>query len=291
MPDPRSFLPRRFSLRRWLLDRFCLRPTQHPLDAAPQELFWISHGDLRLACFRQRQTTTNEWNPGPGVDSPRPVDLLIVKFPGNAGRAERSPLHPANVWSEKSIEVWSINPPGYGQSHGRASLDHVPSVAEAVWEEIQRQFPTTPILIYGNSIGSLTAMKTVATALQRQPLVRMGLMLRNPPDLFPLILEHYRRWYHGPVPWWLTRGSEPHLDSVALAAACHCPLLMIQAEYDRMVPPANQDRIFAAHPGPKTKFVIPGANHDQAPNPDDEEQYKRYTSTIRQTLDSLVSRI
>lgn len=218
---------------------------------------------------------------------PGPVDLVIIKFPGNAGRAELSPIHPANVWPKKHIEVWSINPPGYGASRGRASLDHVPTVARGVCAEVVHQYPATPILIYGNSIGGLTAMLTVAFTLRRRRPPRVALLLRNPPDLVPLILEHRRRWFHGPVPKWLTRGLDPQLDSVALATACHCPLLLVQAERDRMVPPSNQDRIFHAHPGPKAKFVIPRADHHHAPDSGEQEEYDRYILAIQQTFQRL----
>lgn len=299
MLDPQTNLKPPFSFRRWLLDRFCLRPSRHPLDHAPQEKFWIERQQLRLACYRQQQI------PPPSLDIPlpksddRPLDLLIIKFPGTAGRAELSPLHPANAWPEKFIEVWSINPPGYGESPGRASLDHIPAMSLAVLEEAQQQHPGVRLLVYGNSIGSLAAMQTVALAIERQCSPTIGLMLRNPLDLFPLIMEHRRRWYHGPVPKWLIgsdrddrpkHGSANHpvanLDSVALARACTCPLLLIQAELDRTVPPKNQDRVFAAHPGPKTKFIIPHADHHQAPAPDNEILYRQYLETIRETYHS-----
>ncbi|MDP1561398.1 MAG: hypothetical protein Q8M16_08375 [Pirellulaceae bacterium] len=238
---------------------------------------------MRLSCFRQTQRPL-EASAAVNAATPGPVDLVIIKFPGNAGRAELSPIHPANVWPKKHIVVWSINPPGYGESHGRASLDHVPAVARAVCKEVERQYPSTPILIYGNSIGALTAMRSVALTQQRQRPPRVGLLLRNPPDLRPLILDHRRQWFHGPVPKWLTRGLDPLLDSVALAAACQCPFLLVQAERDRMVPPSNQDRIFHAYPGPKAKFVVPLADHHHAPNPVDQEEYERYTFAIEQSF-------
>lgn len=295
MLDPQPKLQRPFSFRRWLLDRFCLRPTRHLLDYAPQEEFWIERQQLRLACYRQQQIPLPFSDDALAKPDGRPLDLLIIKFPGTAGRAERSPLHPANAWPDKFIEVWSINPPGYGASPGRASLDHIPAMSLAVLDEAQRQHPDVPLLVYGNSIGSLTAMQTVALAIERQYSSAVGLMLRNPLDLFPLIMEHRRRWYHGPVPKWLigsdrearqrqnaTDRASANLDSVALAKACTCPLLLVQAELDRVIPPANQDRVFAAHPGPKTKFIIPQADHHHTPTTDDESLYRQYLETIRE---------
>jgi pimeloyl-ACP methyl ester carboxylesterase len=287
MPNSQRFGQPQFSIRRWLLDQLCLRPTRQLLDAAPQELFWIDRCGRRLACYRQRQWPDDAREPLLARPDDRTVDLLIVKFPGNAGRAEQSPIHPANGWPEKCVEVWSINPPGYGQSHGRASLDHIPATAHAVWAEVQQRFPTTPLLIYGNSIGSLTAMQMVKTVRREQTSVRLGLMLRNPPDLIRLILDHRRRWYHGPVPWWLTRAAAPHLHLTALAVDCDCPLLLIQAELDTLVPPSNQDRIFAAHPGPKEKFIIPQADHHQGLSADDRERQQQYNAALRRIFQHL----
>ncbi len=283
-----------------------MRPTKHPLDCHPQEPFWIEDRSLRLACYRQSQNACLSNSPANLRSTHRAVELLIIKFLGNAGRAERSPIHPANVWPNRSIEVWSINPPGYGESPGRASLDNIPAIATAVWQAAESRHPATPVLVYGNSIGSLTAMRMVAHARQHRPANRLGLLLRNPPDLLPLIREHRRRWYHGPVPHWLTSPwtiptkqdavanrttgiLEQHLDSVALASDCQCPLLLIQAERDRMVPPANQDRIFAAYPGPKAKFIIPQADHHQAPTPDDEALYGRYIAAIQEAFSDLMT--
>lgn len=282
-----------------MLDRLCLRPTRHPLDHAPQEKFWIERQPMRFACFRQQQIPQLLTGNPSRVPVDRSLELLIIKFPGTAGRAELSPPHPANAWPDKRIEVWSINPPGYGESPGRASLDHIPAMSLAMLDEARRQYPGVPLLVYGNSIGSLAAMQTVAFATQQQYAPVIGLLLRNPLDLFPLIMEHRRRWYHGPVPKWLTSDqrknrerynaaneSFANLDSTDLVKACSCPLLMVQAEFDTIVPPTNQDRVFAAHPGPKIKFVIPQADHHQTPTPDNENLYGQYLATIRAAFSS-----
>lgn len=303
--------PRHFSLRRRLLDRLALRPSRQPLDPGPQLRHWIEGSGLRLECFRQFQLgnapgqsllTKDGVAERPSVNLLSPSDLavgqypppqrVIVKFAGNAGRAERSTLHPAEAWADQNVEIWTINPPGYGQSPGRASLDHVPSMAAAVWRTIARHYGNVsdlPVVILGNSIGALAALHTVLAdqSLAPEPSVGprvAGLLLRNPPDLVPLILQHRRRWFHGPVPAWLVRAWGPEFDSPRLIAGCHCPLLLLQSEWDREVPPSNQDRLWDAHPGPKLKFIVPGADHEQLPTPSQPDLYRRYLEAIRSHL-------
>jgi len=369
----------RSSVRRRLLDRLALRPSRMPLDPGPQLRHWIEGSGLRLECFRQFQLGRSGPDRFTGPDSftgpdgltvrqsdpaaERPLDSLlnpvalaagdhpppqrvIIKYAGNAGRAERSTLHPAEAWADQHVEIWTINPPGYGQSPGRASLDHVPSLATAVWASIARHYrnlPDLPVVILGNSIGALTALHTVLAAQslgpELDPVVGLatgseigapattrgisdpaslhpgsgsgpdlasaiaagghrpaetpaprlgprvaGLLLRNPPDLVPLILQHRRRWFHGPVPTWLVRAWGPEVDSAGLIAGCHCPLLLLQSEWDREVPPSNQDRLWDAHPGPKHKFIVPGADHEQLPTPSQPDLYHRYLNAIRTHL-------
>lgn len=335
---------RRSSLRRRLLDRLALRPSRQPLDPGPQLRHWIDSGGLRLEAFRQFKLRRPEQpaepataGPVPGLLDPNalaagdhpPPQRVIIKYAGNAGRAERSTWHPAEAWADQNVEIWTINPPGYGQSPGRASLDHVPALAAAVWQAIAqhyRDLPELPVVILGNSIGALTALHTVLAAQSlgggadpavdrvtgspvgfpasseptrssavrdfgpgnapesRRGLRVSGLLLRNPPDLVPLILQHRRRWYHGPVPAWLVRAWGPEIDSVGLIAGCHCPLLLLQSEWDREVPPSNQDRLWAAHPGPKHKFIVPAADHEQLPTPAQPDLYHRYLQAIRTHL-------
>lgn len=348
----------RYSLRRRLLDQLALRPSRQPLDPGPQLRHWIDGGGLRLEAFRQFQlgrtgpgsvTGPNSFT-GPGSvtgqnrRTVRPVDpaaarplaalldpaalaagdhpppqRVIIKYAGNAGRAERSSWHPAEAWADQDVEIWTINPPGYGQSPGRASLDHVPALAAVVWQAIAqhyRDLAELPVVILGNSIGALTALHTVLAAQSHGPAAQpsaattgittdpvigghnrseaaasgtatpriSGLLLRNPPDLVPLILQHRRRWFHGPVPAWLVRAWGPEIDSAGLIAGCHCPLLLLQSEWDREVPPSNQDRLWEAHPGPKHKFIVPAADHEQLPTPAQPDLYHRYLQAIRTHL-------
>ena len=91
------------SLRRNLLDRMVLRPSQHPIHAPTLERVTLPCETETIECFVQRSHSDSE-----------PPDLLILKFPGTAGRAERSTSFPTPMLDAKRTAIWTWNPPGYG---------------------------------------------------------------------------------------------------------------------------------------------------------------------------------
>ncbi len=103
----RSLLP----VRQYLLDRMVLRPSRHPIEHPTQQREMLDFGGRKLECFVQRNFEPDQ--------SP---ELLVLKFPGTAGRAERSTGFPMSLMQEHRVEIWTWNPPGYGRSEGRASL-------------------------------------------------------------------------------------------------------------------------------------------------------------------------
>ena len=75
------------SLRRSVLDRLVLRASRHEIPVATQQrVIWQVAGG-RLETFVHRSTAPA------GT-----ADLVVLKFPGTAGRAERSSRFPANLW-------------------------------------------------------------------------------------------------------------------------------------------------------------------------------------------------
>lgn len=257
-------------LRQRLLDRLVLIPSRHPLDAGTQVPFFITTVVGRLQIFRQSY-------PGQGN---APPDQLIIKWPGNAGRAENSTDHPAIAWPERHSEVWTINPHGYGQSDGQASLNHVAAMAQSVLDHARQQYPELPLLLFGNSIGCVTTLYQATLAQQASKC--LGIVLRNPPPLRALIQDHYHRWYYGPATRWLTTWDSQVTDSLHQASRCRLPMVMMQAECDTIVPANFQDQVFDAYAGPKRKWVLPGADHHQMP---EDEQWTDWLTQLRWLTD------
>ena len=53
------------------------------------------------------------------------ADVYVLRFYGNADRAERWVSAEADSWNERAIEIWGMNYPGFGGSSGPAKLARV----------------------------------------------------------------------------------------------------------------------------------------------------------------------
>lgn len=240
------------SLRHRILDRLVLRPSRHEIDPGLQErvmLSWGPRGEA-LECFVQRRG-----------DVSKPLDLLIVKFPGTAGRAERSSLFPANQFPDLTSEVWTWNPPGYGGSGGRASLKRIEHASLDFWRQMlgsSRLTPKTRIWICGNSLGCIPALRVAGDI---DSLGRMGLVLRNPPPLAHVVKEVATKYPLGRMINPVADSLHDSMNAIVIAEKVTWPAVFLQSELDELVLPAMQDEVIHAFAGPKKVVVLDGLSH------------------------------
>ena len=98
------------------------------------------------------------------------------------------------VGRQLRVAIWTWNPPGYGRSGGRASLQRIADAANEFWRQVtQREAgESTSIWLCGNSLGCVTALHVAASA-QPDP-SRVGMILRNPPPLIPVVKRIARQY-------------------------------------------------------------------------------------------------
>jgi len=256
----------------YLADQIILCASRHPIHAASKE--------RRLATYRVRKAKhkVEMWIDRPTAQSRDDVQLFVLKFPGTAGRAERASLHPAECFPEMHTEVWSVNPPGYGGSTGRATLGRFAAAGEAALRALKREADGRPILVFGNSLGTTTALHLAANHSID------GLLLRNPPPLGQLIVRKYG-WWNLWVPALIMAMRLPRkLDSLRNAARCTTPAVIVTSENDEMVPPTLQKLVADRYAGPKQTFLLNGARHDSAiPVP----QIAAYERTLQWLADQI----
>ncbi|NLF69115.1 MAG: alpha/beta hydrolase [Candidatus Anammoximicrobium sp.] len=252
----------------WLTDRLILCPTRQPIEATDKTRRWVPCGDGRLEIWTQRV------GDGPSVTA----DLYVLKFPGTAGRAERSTAHPADAWPGMRVELWSVNPPGYGGSSGTASLRQIATFADAAWEELQRETAGRPVVLTGSSLGCVAALYLAAS----RPVA--GLILRNPPPLREVILARFgrRTLYVGAR--LIARQLPPELDAIRNAAAARAPAVFLSAQRDRVVPVACQQRILDAYQGPQRALRLAEADHHTPLTDVEAEQYRETLVWLRQQM-------
>jgi pimeloyl-ACP methyl ester carboxylesterase len=201
------------------------------------------------------------------------VGLLVLKFPGTGGRAERSSSHPADCWSDLATEVWTVNPPGYGGSPGRASLGYTSAVAEAAWTAVHEAAAGRPVLVAGNSLGSLSAMYLAAHTRVA------GLLLRNPVPLRDVILAR-----HGRLASVIARQVPNHLCPIRNAAQAAAPAVIVSSGRDRVVPPTLQQKVISRYAGEARVLRLADADHADPPRDDEFEEYLKLLGWLRERI-------
>jgi uncharacterized protein len=244
-----------------LADRLILCPTCQPLD---------TEGKL---CRRVEFAggAVELWNPQGRESPPGEADLYILKFGGTGSRAERATPHPAEAWGDLNAEVWAVNPPGYGGSGGRATLGLLAAAVEAAYLHVRRRAGQRPMVVTGNSLGTAYALHVAAKHRVD------GLILRNPPPLRQMIVGRYG-WWNGFLGAMLIAAQTPReLDSIANAARCKSPAVILSSQRDRAVPARYQRMILDAYAGEKQVLELPGADHA---DPLSESQLDRYRELL-----------
>jgi uncharacterized protein len=183
-------------------------------------------------------------------------EIYVLRFYGNADRADRWVAAEAEMWNNRAVEVWGMNYPGFGGSTGPARLARLGPAALTAFDALQKTAGDRPIVVFGASLGTTTALHIAA---QRKV---AGLILHNPPPLRQIILRQFGWWnlwlFAGPMAQKIPRD----LDSIANARAVHVPAIFLLAEQDEVVAPKFQRLVVDAYAGEKRIIPLAGAGHN-----------------------------
>ena len=240
-------------------DRLILWPQTDPVDA---------HGAVRRA-LPFAGGTLEVWIAGPAD-----ADAFVLRFYGNADRAERWTAGEAASLSERRVQVWGVNYPGYGGSSGPATLRRIADASLVAFDALAREAAGRPIYAFGTSLGTAAALHVAAT----RPIA--GLVLQNPPALRQLILGEHGWWnlwlLAGPIALELPRA----LDSVANAARVRCPALFVLADRDEVVPHKYHLQVANAFAGEKVVLIQHGAGHNTPLSMDDQKAFHQAVDAL-----------
>lgn len=183
-------------------------------------------------------------------------DVYVLRFYGNADRADRWVAAEAEMWNERAVEVWGMNYPGFGGSTGPARLARLGPAALTAFDQLQKTAGDRPIIVFGASLGTTTALHIAAHRKIA------GLILHNPPPLRQIILRQFGWWN-----LWLFAGPmalkvPAELDSIANARASHVPAIFLLAADDEIVAPRFQRLVVDTHAGEKRIISLAGAGHN-----------------------------
>jgi hypothetical protein len=230
-----------------LPDHLILFPTRAPIDAggAVRKTIPFQNGELEIWTAQSRRAQQQSR-----------ADVFVLRFYGNADRADRWVAAEAEMLNERAVEIWGMNYPGFGGSTRPARLSRIGPAALAAFDELKLHAGDRPIVPYGASIGATAALHVAA---QRSV---AGLILHNPVPLREMILRRFGWWnlwlLAGPIALQIPRD----LDSIENAKASHVPAVFLLAERDEVVPPRYHDLVVNAFSGEKRVIALHGAYHN-----------------------------
>src|SRR5213592_1641860 len=230
-----------------LPDHLILFPTKAPIDAgeAARKMVSFQNGELEVWTAKSYQAKQQAG-----------ADIYVLRFYGNADRADRWVAAEAEEWNGRAVEIWGMNYPGFGRSTGPARLSRIGPAAVTAFDELKRHAAGRPIVLYGASLGSAAALHVA----RQRPVA--GLILHNPLPLRQMILRRFGWWnlwlLAGPIALQIPR----ELDSISNAKAIQTPAIFLLAEKDEIVPPRYHRLVVDAYAGQKRVISLPGAYHN-----------------------------
>jgi hypothetical protein len=230
-----------------LPDHLILFPTTAPInaDGAVRKMLPFQNDQLEVWTAKSQRAQQKDG-----------ADIYVLRFYGNADRADRWAAAEAEMWNDRAIEIWGMNYPGFGGSTGPARLSRIGPAALAAFDELKRQAGGRPIVLFGTSIGASPALHVAAHRSVA------GLILHNPVPLREMILRRFGWWnlwlLAGPVALQIPKD----LDSILNAKAIHTPAIFLLAEEDEVVPPRYHKLVVDAYAGEKRVISLRGAYHN-----------------------------
>lgn len=227
-------------------DRFVLHPSTQHIDASGARRIEVAAPSGAVEVWTIRSVTSNDREP----------EAFVLGFVGNESRAETDVKALAAQWSQRIVEIWVVNYPGYGGSSGAARIRSLAPAALAVYDSLKERAGGRPIFISAHSLGTIVALCVAA----RRPV--NGLVLSNAPPLRNLILGRYGWWN-----LWLGAGPialqvPDELDSIANGRRIKVPAVFILGDADHFVAPKYQQMVVEAFAGPKRLLHVSNGGHN-----------------------------
>jgi fermentation-respiration switch protein FrsA (DUF1100 family) len=195
----------------------------------------------------------------------------ILAFHGNGGNlGDRVALYAR--WHRLGLAVFALDYRGYGRSQGTPSEQGLYRDARAAWTDLTGALAVPPerVVIAGRSLGSGPAVQ-LATEVRPAALVLESPMT-NIPDMARVVYPF--------LPVSLLVRSR--FDNARNIRDVTCPVMVIHAEQDEIIPPSMGRRVFNAARDPKQWVLLPGGHNDF-----DDVSTDAYLAAWHSFLDSL----
>jgi pimeloyl-ACP methyl ester carboxylesterase len=234
----------------WLIEnRLVYFPTRAeelwnpPPVAAIQDVNYTSPGGTEIHAW---------WLPAT-PDAP-----VLVLFPGNAGNLSGRGETIVRMRERLGTSVLIFDYPGYGKSSGKPNEAACYDAAEGAlqWLRDEKEIASERVILYGESLGG-----GVATEMATRHPCRALVLVKTFTSLPAAAKRHY--------PWlpchWLMSNR---FDNLSKLADVRCPVFVVGATADRVIPYEQAEALNKAANEPKHLFRDAGSDHND-PLPDE----------------------
>lgn len=235
-------------------------------DGTPLHGWWIpgpASQSARLSVSAERASV-----PSGGADehSEERRHTTVLFFHGNGGNISARLDNLLDIHRRMNADILAFDYRGYGRSGGVPTEQGIYRDARAAGRTLRESLlaKTGSIIYYGRSMGA-----AIASHLARE-YPPAALILECPPPSVPSVAHlQVKALKFAPLRWLMrTRfETEKHVRGV------RCPVLVIQAECDSVVPAEYGRRVYDAAPGPKQWLLVPNAGHDRVDLSDSDAYY------------------
>ena len=219
---------------------------------SPEEVHFASADGTKLFAWRFRAE---------GKRKPRGVFVL---YHGNGENL--SSHYVTMLWALKQgFDLFAFDYRGYGRSQGEASPEGTVRDGEAALRWVHGEYPSTPILIVGQSLGGAVALRN-AIDLKSEIPFRAVVIEGSFPSYRRVGREVLSRaWLSWPFQWLaLLVLSDRWAPDGEIGRIAPVPLLVLHAEDDRTVPYQFGEEIFWQAGEPRELWKVPGRGHTDA---------------------------
>lgn len=174
----------------------------------------------------------------------------VILFPGRGVNISYELDAIYYLW-QLDASVLAVDYPGFGTSQGQPSEQACYATASAAWQELTEHRSVMPenVILYGRSLGAAVAAWLAARVNCR------GLVFHGGFPSLPRAAQS-----HLPA-WSVNLFCRTTLDAERWIAQCTCPLLVLHAKDDRLVPLTLAKSVFDRAKGPKRFVEIPGDHY------------------------------